>query len=92
MSADLPEGNLLALGHVRRAAYDGHLLAADIDGGKLKPIGVRMLLNLRHKRDVDALPVATQTLDAVDFLACHRKPVSKLLWRQVNIDIFRKPA
>ena len=76
------EGDLLTAGDVRRAADDGAVIAAaEIDGGKAEPVGIRVRRNLEHLRHAYALPVSACADDVPDFHARDRQPTGELVDR-----------
>ena len=77
--------------HIGRAAYDGKFFGAAIDLAKMEPVGIRMLLDIEHARDGDALEVRREPLDIFDFEARDAEPARNFLDARIDSDELAQP-
>jgi hypothetical protein len=78
-------------GDVRSAAYHRDPLVANVDGGEMKPVGVRMRRDVHNQRNADLLPIAGSRDDRADFVPSHRETMGQRLGRQSYVNIIPQP-
>ncbi len=94
-AAQVGYDDLLACGHVRRAAdYLLWLALAQVNGGYMEVIAVRMHLACQNLTYVETFQSTLDRLyffQSIDFETAGGQRIGCLLWREVEIDVFFKP-
>ena len=91
IGADPAEANLLAFGHVRRAADDLGLVPAGADGTQTKAVGIGMGPDAGDQAHIDLAPPA-DLLDVTHLDAGHGQPVGQFMGIDVDFDVLPKPT
>ena len=91
IGADFSEADLLAGGHVGRAADHFQFLGAGGHHAKAQTVGVGMGADVGHMADENLVP-ASDDLNLTNLDAGHGQPMGQLLGRQVNVHVLSEPA
>ena len=77
--------------HVWRAAHDGEFLGSAVDLAEMKAVGIRMLLDIEHARDGDAVEARREPLDILDFEARDAETARDFLDARIDSDELAQP-
>ena len=91
IGADPAEANLLAFGHVRRAADDLGLVPAGADSTQTKAVGIGVGPDAGDQAHIDLAPPA-DLLNFTHLDAGHGQPVGQFMGIDVDFDVLPKPT